>query len=108
MTLGDANSHFECGQFASQNHFSRRLQFLSKVGVNLTCVDRKLNKLTVADPQPKTRAEELFQRLGKAKYFFKINLGQGHWQISDAKANSEKTAFIKPDGTYNFSRMRLR
>ena len=40
-----------------------------KDGPDRICVDyRKLNKLTVADPEPMTTAEDLFQRLGKNKY----------------------------------------
>ena len=36
---------------------------------NLVCLDyQKSNKLTVADPEPMTTAEDLFQRLGKSKY----------------------------------------
>ena len=39
-----------------------------KDGSNHNCVDYwKLNKLTVADPEPMITAEDLFQRLGKSK-----------------------------------------
>ena len=39
------------------------------------CVDyRQFNKLTVADPEPMTTAEDLFPRLGKSKYYSKIDL----------------------------------
>ena len=53
-----------------------------KDGSDCICVDyRKLNKLTVADPGPMTPAEDLFQRLGKSKYYSKIDLSKGYWQI---------------------------
>ena len=40
-----------------------------KDGSDGICVDyRKLNKLTVADPEPMTTAQDLFQRSGKSKY----------------------------------------
>ena len=43
------------------------------------CFDyRKLNKLTVADPEPMVTAEDLFQRLGKSKYYSKIDLSKGY------------------------------
>ena len=77
-----------------------------KDGSDRICVDyRKLNKLTVADPEPMITAEDLFQRLGKSKYYTKIDLSKGYWQIPVAEDGIEKTAFITPDGTYDFLRM---
>ena len=54
-----------------------------KDGSDRICVDyQKLNKLTVADPEPMITAEDLFQRLGKSKYYSKIisarNTGKFH------------------------------
>ena len=77
-----------------------------KDGSDRICVDyRKLNKLTVADPEPMVTAEDLFQRLGKSKYYSKIDLSKGYWQIPVVEEDIEKTAFITPDGTYDFLRM---
>ena len=74
-----------------------------KDGSDCICVDyRKLNKLTVADPEPMTTAEDLFQRLGKSKYYFKIDLSKGYWQIPVAEEDIEKTEFVTPYDTYNF------
>ena len=57
-----------------------------KDGSDHICVEyRKLNKLTVADPESMTTAEDLFQMLGKSKYYFKIDLSKGYWQISVAE-----------------------
>ena len=76
-----------------------------KDGSDRICIDyRKLNKLTVADPEPMTTAEDLFQRLGKSKYYSKIDLSKEYWQIPVAEKDIEKTAFIMPDGTYDFLR----
>ena len=76
-----------------------------KDGPDRICVDyRKLNKLTVADPDLMITAEDLFQQLGKSKYYSKIDLSKG-WQISVAEEDIEKTAFLTPDGTYDFLRM---
>ena len=50
-------------------------------------------------------AEDLFQRLGKSKYYTKIDLSKGYWQIPVAEEDVEKTAFITPDGTYDLLRM---
>ena len=52
-----------------------------------------------------TTAEDLFHRLGKSKYYSKIDLSKGYWQISLAEEDIEKTAFITPDSTYDFLRM---
>ena len=66
---------------------------------------RKLNKLAVANLELMTTAEHLFQRLGNSKYYSKFDLSKGFWQIPVAKEYIEKTAFITPDGTYDFLRM---
>ena len=45
------------------------------------CVDfRKINKITVFDPQPMPHPEDLFLQLGESKYS-KIDLSKGFWQI---------------------------
>ena len=68
-------------------------------GCNLVGVDnRKLNKLTVFDPEPMPRAEELFQKTGNDKFFSKIDLSEGYWQIKVAEEDIPKTAFVTPDG----------
>ena len=70
------------------------------------CVDcQRLSKLIVADPEPMTAAEDLFQRLKKSKYYAKIDLNMGYWKIPVAKEDIEKIAFVTLDGTYDFLRM---
>ena len=77
-----------------------------KGGSSRICVDYwKLNKLTAADSKPITTAEDLFQRLGKSKYYSKIDLSKGYWQIPVAEKDIKKTAVVTPDGTYDFLRM---
>ena len=49
--------------------------------------------------------EDLFQRLGKSNYFSKIDLSKGYWQIPVAEEDVKKTAFVTPDGNYEFIRM---
>ena len=64
------------------------------------CVDyRKLNKVTVANPESMKTPDDLFQHLGKSNYFSKIDLSKGYWQISMAEEDVKKTAFVIPDGT---------
>ena len=77
-----------------------------KDGSNCICVDyRKLNKFTLADPEPMTTIEDLFRRLGKTQYFSKVDLRKGYWQIPVSGDDVRKTAFVTPDGCYEFLRM---
>ena len=91
----------------SSSPFESPIVIVKKMdGSDRICVDyRKLNKLTVADPEPMTTAEDLFQPLGKSKYYFKIDLSKRYWQIPVAEDDIEKTAFVTPEVTYNFLRM---
>ena len=77
-----------------------------KDGSNRVYVDfRKLNKITEVDPEPMTTAEDLFRRLSGKKYLSKIDLTKGYWQIPVAPEDVHKTAFVTPDGQYEFTRM---
>ena len=77
-----------------------------KDGSNRVCVDfRKLNKITEVDPEPMTTAEDLFRRLSGKKYLSKTDLTKGYWQIPVAPEDMHKTAFVTPDGQYEFTRM---
>ena len=67
------------------------------------CVDfRKLNKITEVDPEPMATAEDLFCRLSGKKYLSMIDLTKGYWQIPIAPEDVYKTAFVTPDGQYQF------
>ena len=77
-----------------------------KDNTNRICVDyRKLNKLTVFDPEPMPTAEHLFQKLNGDKYFTTIDLSKGYWQISIPEEDIPKTAFVTPDGSHEFLKM---
>ena len=70
------------------------------------CVDyRKLNQLTITDPVPMTSSEDLLQALSTAKYFSKLDLTKGFWQIGMHEEDIHKTAFVTPDGHYEFLKM---
>ena len=67
------------------------------------CVDfRKINKITVFDPQPMPHPEDLFLQLGESKYFSKIDLSKGFWQIPMADDSKDLTSFVTPDSQYRF------
>ena len=54
----------------------------NKDGSIRLCVDyRQLNQVTIFDPQPMPKLEDIINKLGKAKYISKIDLTKGFWQI---------------------------
>ena len=58
------------------------------------CIDfRTLNKITVFDAEPIPDQEVMFAHLAKAKYFTKIDLSKGYWQIAVNPEDIHKTAF---------------
>lgn len=70
------------------------------------CVDyRQLNKITKRDVYPLPRIDDTLDSLHGANYFSTIDLRSGYWQISVDDSDREKTAFITPDGLYEFKVM---
>ncbi|GFO27412.1 Zinc finger protein [Plakobranchus ocellatus] len=77
-----------------------------KDGTNRVCIDyRRLNKLTIFDPQPMTPRADIFQSMEKDQCFSKIDLSKGYWQIPVRKEDIPKTAFVTMDCHYEFLRM---
>lgn len=64
---------------------------------------RRLNKITKKDAYPQPSAEELIYRLSGHSFFTKLDLKSGYFQIPIAEADKEKTAFVTPDGHYEFN-----
>jgi hypothetical protein len=70
------------------------------------CIDyRALNKITKFDCEPIPDMDELFCQLANAKYFAKIDLTKGYWQIPVRPSDKDKTAFQTPLGLYQWTRM---
>ena len=70
------------------------------------CIDyRKLNAVTQKDVYPLPRIEDVLGRLSGAKYFTSLDLQMGFWQVPLAKEHREKSAFITPDGLFEFKRL---
>ncbi|CAF1488885.1 unnamed protein product [Adineta steineri] len=63
---------------------------------------RKLNAITRKDSYPQPTTEELLQRLGGHKWFTKLDLKAGYFQIPIQDCDKEKTAFCTQDGLYQF------
>ena len=68
-----------------------------KDGSNRVCVDyQTLNKLTVFDPAPMPTAIDLFQKLNGDKFFWKIDLSKGYWQVTILEADIAKNGLHYP------------
>jgi transposase InsO family protein len=67
------------------------------------CIDyRKLNAITVRDPYPLPRIDEILQQLQQAQWFTTLDLVAGYWQIPMHENSKEKTAFITKRGLFVF------
>ncbi|XP_075079357.1 uncharacterized protein LOC107827306 [Nicotiana tabacum] len=67
------------------------------------CVDyRDLNKITVKNKYPISLMTDLFDRLGGATVFTKIDLKTGYWQVRIAEGDEHKTTCVTRYGSYDF------
>ncbi|XP_076237485.1 uncharacterized protein LOC143181127 [Calliopsis andreniformis] len=77
-----------------------------KNGEDRMCVDyRALNRITKKDRFPLPLIDDQLDCLGGAKYFTTLDMASGFYQIPIAECSIEKTAFVTPDGHYEFKRM---
>lgn len=68
------------------------------------CVDyRKLNRITVFDPEPIPNIDSLMVKIAKGQFFSKFDLTKGYWQVPIAKEDKEKTAFVTLEGLFQFT-----
>ncbi|KAL0344339.1 UNVERIFIED_CONTAM: RNA-directed DNA polymerase [Sesamum angustifolium] len=67
------------------------------------CVDyRTLNKVTIKNKYPIPNAIDLFDKLTKAKYYTKIDLRSGYWQVRVARGDEPKTTCVTRYGSFEF------
>ncbi|UYV72153.1 hypothetical protein LAZ67_9001970 [Cordylochernes scorpioides] len=70
------------------------------------CVDyRRLNKITKKDVYPLPCIDDALDTLSGSRYFSTMDMRSGYWQIEVDDKDREKTAFITPDGLYEFNVM---
>ena len=76
---------------------------MKRDGTHRFCVDCwKVNPVTKPDSFPLPRIDDLLDLLGRSKYFSKLDLASGFWQIRMHPSAQEKTAFITPQCLYEF------
>ncbi|PHJ18639.1 tf1 related [Cystoisospora suis] len=68
-------------------------------GLRMVVDYKALNKITLKDEYPLPRIQNLIQRLGKARWFTKLDLQKGYYQVQVAPEDQWKTAF-KVDMSY--------
>lgn len=70
------------------------------------CIDfRKLNSQTIKDAYALPNLEEVFSVLTGSKWFSVLDLKSGYYQIEMEEADKHKTAFVCPQGFWEFNRM---
>ncbi|XP_037503481.2 retrovirus-related Pol polyprotein from transposon 412 isoform X2 [Rhipicephalus sanguineus] len=70
------------------------------------CVDyRRLNAITKKDVYPLPRIDDAVDCLHSASYFSSVDFRSGYWQIPMHPSDKEKTAFVTPDGLFEFNVM---
>jgi transposase InsO family protein len=74
------------------------------------CVDfRRLNVITEPNRFPLPRIKDMLNRLGekKAKYYAVLDLTKGYYQAPLSEASKLLTAFITPNGLYEWNRVAM-
>ena len=67
------------------------------------CINyQALNKVTVKNKYPIPLIADLFDQLGRAKFFTKLDLQSGYYQVSIAKGDEPKTTCVTRYGPYEF------
>ena len=70
------------------------------------CIDfRKLNKVTEFDAEPMPNMEEVINRMSGHRYFTKMDLCKGYWQVPLSDHCKVLTAFETPKDLFQFKTM---
>jgi hypothetical protein len=75
-----------------------------KDGTLRLCIDfQQLNKVTVKNKYPLPRIDDILDHLKDAKFFLKIDLRSGYYQVRIKDEDISKTAFRTRYGNYEFT-----
>ncbi|KAI5667977.1 hypothetical protein M9H77_17830 [Catharanthus roseus] len=88
----------------SKAHFDAPVLFQKKKDGSLRmCIDyRALNKVTIKNKYPIPLVADLFDQLGHARYFTKLDLRSGYYQVRIAEGDEPETTCITRYGSYEF------
>lgn len=93
-------------QESNSNYASPILLVKKKNGELRLCVDyRALNSKTVKDKYPLPLIDDQLSNLSGNKFFITLDLASGYYQIPMGDQSRHLTAFVTPDGHYEFKRM---
>ncbi|XP_028173660.1 uncharacterized protein LOC114362443 [Ostrinia furnacalis] len=98
----------DCGivRHSSSPYASPIVLIKKKTGDLRLCVDyRALNSKTKRDHYPLPRIDDLLDQLSGQTIFTTLDLASGYHQIPIASESIERTAFVTPDGQYEYTRM---
>ncbi|KAL0336261.1 UNVERIFIED_CONTAM: RNA-directed DNA polymerase [Sesamum radiatum] len=70
--------------------------------LHMCCDYRALNKITVKNKYPIPLVADCFDRLSRAKYFTKIDLRSGYWQVRIKEGDDAKTTVVTMYGAFKF------
>ena len=75
-------------------------------GSNRICIDfRKLNKVTIFDPEPMPQMQDIFAELSGSQYFSKFDFCMGYWQVPMCEGDKDFTTFVTHRGLFRFNVM---
>src|SRR5207244_11951293 len=88
----------------SSSPWGAQVLFVKKKDGSLRmCIDyRSLNAVTIKNKYPLPRIEDLFDQLKGAKFFSKIDLRSGYYQLKIRPQDTPKAAFVSRYGLYEF------
>lgn len=93
-------------QESNSSYASPIVLIKKKNGEYRLCVDyRALNKKIVKDSYPMPVIDDQLDRLSGKLYFTSLDLKSGYYQIPMAEGSRHLTAFVTPDGHYEYTRM---
>ena len=80
----------------SSSPWGSPILFVRKKDASLRmCIDyRSLNEVTIKNKYPLPRVDDLFDQLQGAKYFSKIDLRSGYYQLKIRPSDVPKMAFV--------------